>query len=211
MSHQTSLHLPILPDRSDVLKPVLPGSESAVAARRDRIWDLSSNLHCSIVGTCLSDTDLRHIFSKLKALDARTMSDHELHSRAVRAAGTRDAAGKLLNKALDKKHAAHLKRFARASDVGEVRTLWRAALEEGDVSGAYWAVMTHPLADKDLVREAFGDVHMLSHLIGKANRVDIARLRRLEARTRRAGRKDRPTGGTLAQGREGQGGLGEPT
>src|SRR5262249_43332133 len=32
----------------------------------------------------------------------------------------------------------------------------------------------------DLVQEAFGEVHMLSHLVGRTNRADIARLRLLE-------------------------------
>jgi hypothetical protein len=42
--------------------------------------------------------------------------------------------------------------------------------------------MTHPLAGHDLVREVFGHVHMLSHLVGAANRADIRRLQHLEAR-----------------------------
>jgi len=41
--------------------------------------------------------------------------------------------------------------------------------------------LTHPVANDALVREAFCEVHMLSHLVGAANRADIRRLRRLEA------------------------------
>ena len=40
--------------------------------------------------------------------------------------------------------------------------------------------MTHPAATDALVREIFGEVHMLSHLIGSANRADIRRLKELE-------------------------------
>jgi hypothetical protein len=50
----------------------------------------------------------------------------------------------------------------------------------GDVPGAYWAILTHPLATDQLTRRVFGDVHMLSHLVGATNRADIRRLRELE-------------------------------
>lgn len=149
-------------------------------ARRDRIWDLSPNLHCSIIGTCLSTAALRQLFAKLNQTDAKTVSDHDLHSQAVKIAGQRDVAGKLLNKMLDKRHEAHIKRFARAKTAEEVRALWLAALERGDIPGAYWAALSHPATDQSVVSEVFGEVHMLSHLVGTANRADIVRLRQLE-------------------------------
>src|SRR5262249_31546224 len=42
--------------------------------------------------------------------------------------------------------------------------------------GAYWATLTHPAATRAVIRDAFGDVHMLSHLVG----ADIRRLCELE-------------------------------
>jgi hypothetical protein len=36
----------------------------ACALRRTRLCELSGHLHCSIVGTCLSTAELRHILSK---------------------------------------------------------------------------------------------------------------------------------------------------
>ena len=41
-------------------------------------------------------------------------------------------------------------------------------------------MLTHPQVSEDLARHAFGEVHMLSHLVGAANRADIRRLRDLE-------------------------------
>ncbi|WP_395672864.1 DUF2325 domain-containing protein [Inquilinus sp.] len=150
------------------------------AKGRDRIWELSPNLHCSVVGTCLSTGDLRQLFAKLNDADARTASDHVLHGRAVRAAGQKEIAGKLLNKLLDKRHETAIKRFAKARNAAEVRALWLEALERGDIPGAYWAVLSHPATDGPLVQEVYGEVHMLSHLVGMSNRADIARLRHLE-------------------------------
>lgn len=156
------------------------GSGPDANARRDRIWDLSPNLHCSIVGTCLTNSALRQLLAKLGQPDAKTASDHELHSRAVRIAGQRDVAGKMLNRMLEKRHEAHVKRFARAKTAAEVRAQWLDALERGDIPGAYWAVLTHPATDQALASEVFGEVHMLSHLVGMSNRADIVRLRALE-------------------------------
>jgi hypothetical protein len=58
--------------------------------------------------------------------------------------------------------------------------LWLEALQRGEVPGAYWAALTHPATDDALVKEVFTEVHMLSHLVGAANRADIRRLRQLE-------------------------------
>jgi Uncharacterized protein conserved in bacteria (DUF2325) len=148
--------------------------------RRCKIWDLSTNLHCSIIGTCLTAAELRQFFTKMGDLDAKTATDHSLHGRGVSAAGRHDLAGKLLHKTLDKRHETAIKRFAKGSTAAQVRGLWREALEQGAIPGAYWAVLTHPATDHALVQEVFGAVHMLSHMVGASNRVDIARLRQLQ-------------------------------
>ena len=177
LRHQ-HIHPPVL--TAARLKEVRLAPESTGPKGRDHVWDLSPNLHCSIVGTCLTTGELRQFFAKLNEADAKTASDHALHHRAVQAAGQKDLAGKLLNKMLDRRHEAQIKRFAKAKTVEEVRGLWREALERGDIPGAYWAVLSHPATDHGLVEEVFGEVHMLSHLVGMSNRADIAKLRRLE-------------------------------
>jgi hypothetical protein len=181
------LHVPLSPSQPLAdggalpLPGLAPQCRGAHSLRRDRIWELSPSLHCSIVGTCLPAGALRQLFARLEQADAKSASDHDLHSRAVRIAGQHDLAGKMLNRMLDKRHEAHIKRFARAKTVAELRRLWLEALERGDIPGAYWAVLTHPATDQGLVTEVFGEVHMLSHLVGMSNRADIVRLRSLEA------------------------------
>ena len=98
-------------------------------------------------------------------------------------AGRRDHASKLLQKALDRRHRSALGQFGKARNVEDLRDLWTSAVQRADIPGAYWAVLTHPLATEDLVRHVFGEVHMLSHLVGAANRADIRRLRELELET----------------------------
>lgn len=53
--------------------------------------------------------------------------------------------------------------------------------KQGDIPGPYWAALTHPATTQDIVSRIFAGVHMLSHVVGTANRADIRRLRQLEA------------------------------
>ncbi len=158
----------------------LPQQTQIAATRRRKIWDLAGNLHCSIIGTCLATAELRQILTKAK-LAAPGASDHELHGQGVMLAGRRDGAAKLLNKALDQRHRLAIKQLDAAEDEAGVRALWRQAVQRGEIPGAYWAVLTHPSTTQAVVREVFGEVHMLSHLVGAANRADIRRLCTLEA------------------------------
>jgi hypothetical protein len=153
---------------------------AAGPARRTKIWEFNTNLHCSIVGTCLSTGELRQILKKL-GLAPPDSTDHELHGTAVTLASRHDNAAKLLNKALDNRHKLAISQFAKVGTEDRVRELWREAVRRGEIPGAYWATLTHPATTLAVLREAFGDVHMLSHLVGAANRADIRRLCQLEA------------------------------
>jgi hypothetical protein len=148
--------------------------------RRSKLWDIAPSLRCSIIGTCLSAAELRQFFVKLGEPTAKTASDHTLHSFGVNAAGKHDLIGKLLNKALDNRHEAAIRRFSKASSSAQLRELWLEAFEQGGIPGGYWAVLTNPATDRPLVEEAFGQVHMLSHMVGSSSRIDIVRLRALE-------------------------------
>lgn len=153
---------------------------ATVGSQRRRTWDIPSTFHCSIIGTCLTTGELRQILLKAGQDDARTVTNHVLHGRGVRLAGQRDQAAKLLNKALDKRHESSIKHVPRQAGEDELRALWRESFDRGDISGAYWALLSHPGSPATLLRDIFGEVHMLSHLVGSASRLDIARLTRLE-------------------------------
>jgi hypothetical protein len=148
--------------------------------RRRKIWDFATNLHCSIIGTCLSTAELRHILIKLGRQVAATASEHDLHASGVVLAGQRHDGAKLLHKALDRRHRVSINRFDKAKTVEEVRGAWKEAVQRGEIPGAYWAALSHAATNDALLSEIFADVHMLSHLVGAANREDIRRLRQLE-------------------------------
>jgi hypothetical protein len=153
----------------------------APPARRARLSDLDANIHCSIVGTCLSTAELRKLIGRyVPQLSGKDATDVEIHHTAVNLSTGGGIVAKELNKALDARHALTIKKFRTAPDEKALKTLWQDALAQGDVPGAYWALMTHPESTFLLRSQAFGEVHMLSHLVGAANRADIRRVAALE-------------------------------
>ena len=155
------------------------GEPEDPSTRRTKIWEFSQNLHCSIIGTCLSTGELRQTLTRL-GLARSDWTDHDLHHKAVSLAAKHDQAARLLHKELDRRHKLPISQFGKARTEAELTTLWRDAVKRGDIPGAYWAVLTHPGTTQTLVRLVFGEVHMLSHLVGAANRADIRRLCELE-------------------------------
>jgi small-conductance mechanosensitive channel len=95
-------------------------------------------------------------------------------------AGRQEAGAKLLQRALDRRHGLTIKQFAKAKDEEALSGLWDESVQNGEIPGAYWALLSHPAATEALVKKAFRAVHMLSHLVGAANRADIRRLRQQE-------------------------------
>lgn len=154
-------------------------STGASTSRR-RLWDLAPNLHCSIVGTCLTTTELRQIVERAERQEPRRRTDHELHGEAVRLCAVRGELSRELQRTLERRHQGAVKRFERIKAPADLLEQWKQAKRSGDIAGPYWAVLTHRATDQSVVAQVFGDVHMLSHLVGAANRADIRRLAHME-------------------------------
>lgn len=136
---------------------------------------------CPIVGTCLTVSELRRICRKCGDTVPDTASDYEAHVFLV---GQAQVAGggpaKYLQRFLDKKYRRDLRAFWKVEDPAALRRMWRERADAGDIPGPFWALVSHPCAPEDFLREVYGEVHMLSHRVGAANRADLARLTRLE-------------------------------
>jgi hypothetical protein len=111
---------------------------------RRKIWEFDGNLHCSIIGTYLTNGELRHALGKIGLKETDSATEHDLHASAVLLAGKRHDGAKLLQKALDRRHRVAVNQFARAKTPIEVRAFWQEAVQRGEIPGAYWAALTHP-------------------------------------------------------------------
>lgn len=148
-------------------------------SRRRTLFDLSTALHCSIIGTCLTVSEVRKALVKIAGEPVRKLNDHQLHSMAVGFACKEGMPSKVLTKILDEKHSTIIKSFSTLVTDDALREAWNKAKYDGRIEGAYWAIATHPQASEALFDEVFGDVHMLSHLAGSASRAELRRLAEL--------------------------------
>lgn len=152
------------------------------SAKRKKLWDINTGWHCSIIGTCLTTEDLRALARKLHVQTPDDSgADFRLHGHFVQACGQGGTTAKLLQKLLDRRHSAAIRRFAKAENPEDLETVWNLERKGRDIPGAYWALMSHPQLETGLGTRAYGHIHMLSHLIGASNRADLDTLRSLEA------------------------------
>ena len=156
------------------------GPNPPPAGQRRKLWEVRPDLHCSIVGTCLSYADLLKIGRRAGYVPTEQASEYEVHKYFVHRAEEPDRLARLMQKMLDGKYRAAIHASRSAQCAASLEVFWSDALARGDIPGPYWALVTHPLVTDGLLVRAFGEVHMLSHLTGAANRADAKRLTGLE-------------------------------
>lgn len=169
----------LFPLRCDAAPPVAGG-----APRRRKLWEIAHKHHCPIVGTCLNMGELRKLARRAGLEGWDSESDYALHSTAVGLARDRNELSEPMQKLLERKFEAAVRRFARAKSTDELLSQWREALACGEAAGAFWAAMSHGQANKQVAHLIYEDIHMLSHQVGAASHADLgelARLRRVEA------------------------------
>ncbi|MBS0454328.1 MAG: DUF2325 domain-containing protein [Proteobacteria bacterium] len=166
LKYPTAAHTP-----SGVQGAPADSTHEPAAPLRVRLIELDSHLHCSIVGTCLPDAELRRIIGRY--FDTQDASDLDVHHEAVRLAIMDAQASRAIHKALDRRYEPVIRRFAKARSAQDVESLWRDFVGRGEVPGAYWAVLSHRHTPEELRQQVFGEVHMLSHLMGTSTRADL--------------------------------------
>ncbi len=142
----------------------------ALPPRRAKLWELDHRFHCLVIGTCLTIDELRRLARKADISVGAKMSDYELHHSFVQVAGNPVFAARATHKWLDRKFGAAIKRSSACRDAGALGSLWDKATAQGEIAGAFWALITHPLAGAELMQRVYGEVHMLSHLAGHSSR-----------------------------------------
>jgi hypothetical protein len=155
--------------------PPLAGS------RRRRLWELGSHAHCPVIGVCVPLERVRVLAKKLLVLQGDE-DDYTLHCSLVTAAARRNAVAEALQKDLEQRFALDLRAAAQAKCRDSLMAWWRGRAAQGEgIAGALWATLTHARCDEWLEMRVLGQVHMLQHQVGAAQRVDMARHRELAA------------------------------
>lgn len=144
------------------------------------LWGLEERFHCSVIGTCLSLKELLKMGTKFKLRKEILESSFDLHGAFVTISAKCSPESRAINKYLNKKYLRMINKFSRASSAADLHVLWHEALDNGDITGAYWALLTHPKASTKLLYAVLGKVHMLSHLSGEMLAVDRLKLAGLQ-------------------------------
>lgn len=165
---------------------------------RTKLWQLDHNYHCAVIGTCLSLKEVKNLLTSLR-VDYSHSNAYDIHTLIVTMISYNDYRSKKVQSYLDKKFATVLKKVKKMNGQ-ELRTEWKNVLTSGNLVGTFWAIISHPLTDEQMKRDFYGDIHMLSHLSGASNRVDLKRLDHLEkdqARLLKAANIDQKKSSTL--------------
>jgi len=147
-------------------------NEGPQSSRRRRVWELSHACHCPLIGVGLPLGGLRKLVEKVtggKVLH----DDYDIHVGTVSECALRTPVADAVQKELERRYAQHIQRFRAAKTTEQVEALWAQAVAAGDVSGAFWAGLTHPRCSTALEEKMCRDIHMVQHQAGACARADI--------------------------------------
>ena len=176
-----------------------PAVEPALKpSRRIKLWDLKGGLQCSIIGTCLGHQDLLWLAAKNNVRIHEGAADYDVHSYFVQQAGKPVSLARALHKVLEHRYAGIVRKVGVSATNVDLIALWNLEFEAGRIPGAYWAFLSHTHVSAELSSRIFGEVHMLSHVLGRtthqtASRASelAARIDDLEAKTARQAERNR--------------------
>lgn len=147
--------------------------------QRRKIWELEHNYHCAVIGTCLTLLETRKLVSHF-VQNTTNMSDYDFHTHAVHMISQNSKPGKKIQNVLDSKFKKTINEFKKM-DQEQLCQRWQKVLKSGDVISTFWALITHPKAEPEIIKNAYGDIHMMSHLSGAGNRADLKQLKHLQS------------------------------
>lgn len=143
-----------------------------VGSLRKKLWDLPQKLYCPIVGVCLPLASLRLLVKKIY-LGSEKADDYALHVGVISECSHKNPLTVSLQKELEQRYELKIKQYKLAKSKLAVAQLWQHAIEQGDVTGAFWAAATHPHCDAELHDVLYKDMHMLQHQAGACVRADL--------------------------------------
>lgn len=146
-----------------------------------KIREIDSMYHCSIIGTCLGFCEVRSLLEESYKEDFYGFPDYILHGMAVNGAGEVSRFSNRLTEKLNSKYRADVYRADSIDHILDLQKYWDSSYKEGKIAGPYWAVLSHLKCNKTLRDQAFGEIHMLSHLACEGTRASLEEIRNLRS------------------------------
>jgi hypothetical protein len=156
--------------------PAASAGPAPPAKKRLKIWQIPTGWLCSVVGTCLTSSDVERILRRCGLAFPDDVQAYDIHGFMVARASERGPIAREITRTLDDRHAAILRKVGAERDQARLAALWDDLCGRGLIAGAYWALMSHSHIAEPLKMHAFGEVHMLSHFMGGCNRHNVKEL-----------------------------------
>jgi hypothetical protein len=172
----SSVDKPLTPQISPVIETPAAGV-ATIGSRRRKLWELADRAFCPVVGVCLPIPVLRRVVNKTFR-GHNVDSDYALHSGAVGQCASRTPLAEGMQRELEHRYALAIRQAASVKTTEALGRWWNEASQK-DLAGPLWATLTHPRCSADLERQILGEVHMLQHQVGAAQRADLQRLQTL--------------------------------
>jgi hypothetical protein len=151
------------PANGDVPSSWLPAQRTG---KRRMLWEIANSMQCSVLGTCLGEDDLLGAIRRCGLSLQGSVTSYDIHAHCVKMATSSNALSKALHKLLDKRYEGAVRLVSRADTEAQILALWEKLRDSGQVGAAYWAIISHTHVSPEVVKQVFGEVHMLSHLHG---------------------------------------------
>lgn len=149
--------------------PELTAARPSSSKRRIHLHELGSWC-CAILGTCLTHDDLMAMARKWNIKMDPDVSMFDVHGFFVTEAGRQCDLSRALQKLLDSRYNGFVRRIAKIKDHEGLVEFWNTSVNDGFVAGAFWAIVSHTHVPPELMTRVFGEVHMMSHLLGGSAR-----------------------------------------
>lgn len=137
--------------------------QSTESRNRARLWQIPKEYLCSIIGTCLSASELTKLSRKMQLDIEAGLAAYDIHVLFVNTAQSNSLDSRLINKYLNRKYSLTINQAKRIKTQNALSEFWHSSKKQNRLAGGYWAILTHPLTPASLCHKLHGEIHMLSH------------------------------------------------
>lgn len=152
----------------------------SLLTRRSSIWNLPVHQLCPVIGTCLDVKQLKRLknrfMSKLQGVQLET--DYDLHSYFVSVSSSKNPMSVYINKTLNKQYQRFVSDINKHKSDEAIEAVWDkiSSTDLNSLAGYFWAIITSKYASEVVKNRVYGEIHMISHIAGQANKNDVQAL-----------------------------------
>lgn len=158
-------------------------SVKPTGSARRKLWQLSLNATCPVVGVCLRLPELVRLAKKA---DIDTdLSEYNLHITVVSERKKRTRLAEEVQRELESRFSLVVGNARRIRTTEDLDAWCHQELTGAHLVGALWAALTHAKCTPELEYKLLGHVYMLQHHVGMVVRADHSLLEALALRNSR--------------------------